>query len=473
MQHKEQYIWALLGRFLPLFIYLATTMILARFLTPEDFGKVGVLSIFFVVANALMDAGLGGSLVKEPSLTAVDCSTILVFNISVSHFLYLLLFLCAGAIERYFEIDGLSTVVRVLCLIFVINSWGLVPRSLLTRELRFKTLTIINIVGVVAAALSSVILALLKCGVFALVAYQLINGAVTVLLSIKYSQFKLSFRFSKESFKKLFSFGIFTTLATTIDTIYENIITFLFGKYLSVQDAGYLYQAKRLEEVPSQAVASTISNVSFPVLTKLREDRAGFVTESKNTFKIVILLLTPLLLCISLYSEEIIHIIYGDQWLDAAPYLSLLIFAAIFHVAEILNRTFIKSTCRVERLFIYTVIKRVVGIGLILSSLFLDASYILYGYIISTLIGFLVNAFALSQVSDIKFWTQIKDFFIMVVPGLVFYFLSLVFINANENILIDLSVTILFLLVYYFGILRIYGIDMWDWCNNYLKHFKR
>ena len=228
MQHTEKYIWALVGRFLPLFIYLVTTMILARFLTPDDFGKVGVLSIFFVVANALMDAGLGGSLIKEPKLSRIDCSTILVFNITVSHFLYFLLFFFAGTIERYLNIEGLSLIVRVLCLIFVINSWGLVPRSLLTKKLQFRELTIINVVSVLVAAISSVVLAALKCGVYALVAYQLINGALSVLLSFVYSKYRVSFMFSKDSFKRLISFGVFTSLATTIDSIYENIITFLF-----------------------------------------------------------------------------------------------------------------------------------------------------------------------------------------------------------------------------------------------------
>ena len=159
-------------------------MILARYLLPDDFGKVGALSVFFMVANALMDAGLGGSLVKEPNLTNTDCSTIFIFNFVVSVFLYVLIFLFSSKIELYFDSSGLSMVVRVLCLIFVINSLGLVPRSLLQRSLKFKQLTIINVISVFVAALVSVLLALYQFGVYALVAYQIVSAAIMVILSI-------------------------------------------------------------------------------------------------------------------------------------------------------------------------------------------------------------------------------------------------------------------------------------------------
>lgn len=472
MQHKGEYIWALVGRFLPLFIYLITTMVLARFLTPDDFGKVGALSIFFVVANALMDAGLGGSLVKEPYLSKVDCSTILVFNITISHFLYLILFFSSGIIEDYFDVEGLSLIVRILCLVFVINSWGLVPRSLLIRDLQFKTLSIVNIVGVSIAAISSVIFAFFNFGVYALVAYQILNSLFCVLLSILLSHYKLSFRFSWDSLRRLFSFGMFTTLATTIDTIYENLITFLFGKYLNMQEAGYLNQAKRLEEVPSQGATSTISSVSFPVLTKIRDDHEAFDKECMNIFKTVLLILIPLLFCISLFSKEIIWIVFGEQWLPAAPYLSLLIWAAIFHIAETLNRTFIKSSCRVELLFKYTIVKRLLGIGVILLLLMVDPKLILHGYIISTIIGFIVNAVILSSVSAIGFWKQISSFLSYMLPGVVFlglmFFIQFIFLDFGAQLLFCLTI----LSVYYLGILRLYNIEIFSFLSNYIKSNK-
>lgn len=469
MLHKSEYIWALIGRFFPLFIYLVTTMILARFLSPEDFGMIGVLSIFFMVANTLMDAGLGGSLVKEKQISKLDCSTIFVFNIAVSLFLYLLLFIFSSYIERYFETKGLATVVRIQCLIFIINAWGLVPRSLLTRSLRFRSITIINIASVSVAAVVSVIFAMLRFGVYALVAYQLVNATIIVLLSIKASRFSMNFQFSKNSLYRLLSFGIFTTLTTVIDTIYENLMTFLFGKYMNMKHAGYLSQAKRLEEAPSQSLAQTISNVAFPILTQIRNDGARFAQECKNTFKTIMLLTLPLLFTMSVFAEPIVRFVYGNLWLPVAPYLSLLIFAAVFHIAETLNRTFIKSTTQVERLFKYTVFKRIVGIIFIFISLIIETRLVLLGYILSTFIGFILNAHLLSHVSEVAIVSQLRLLGSVLLPNLIYYMImSFVFKNI-ELFPVHIIIAILLLGIYYLGGLRLYGINLLNVINRIMK----
>lgn len=460
MQHKSEYIWALIGRFIPLFIYLVTTMILARYLSPNDFGMVGVLSIFFIIANTIMDAGLGGSLVKEVKLSKIDCSTIFVFNLTVSLILYLLLFTISSSIEQYFNVEGLANVVKILCLIFIVNSWGLVPRSLLIRSLNFKKLTTINIISVIIASLASIAFAIMHFGVFALVIYQLAESLVKVILSIRASKFSISFSFSWISLKRLIPFGVFTTITTTIDTIYENLLTFLFGKYLNMQQAGYLSQAKRLEEVPSQSIAMTISNVAFPVLTHLRNNRLEFANECNNTFKTVLLLTIPLLFTMSIYSEIIIMLIYGPQWQPAAYYLKLLIFAAIFHLAETLNRSFIKSTTHVSSLLNYTIIKRALGISIIIICLMIEAKFILIGYIISTLIGFILNAYLLSCISEVKVWDQIKTLLLAILPNATYYLLMYFIFQYVQNIILQIIIGLTALSIYYIGILRLYGINL-------------
>ena len=370
MQHKSEYIWALIGRIVPMLIYLGTTMILARFLTPEDFGIVGVLSIFLMVAQTLMDAGLGGSLIKEKDISDIDCSTIFVFNIVVSIILYALIVIFADTIENYFTTPGLSLVVRILCSVFIINAFGMVPNSLLMRHLQFRIITIINISSVTIAATTAIVLVIYVRNVYALVAYQIVYAIFMVVLSAIASKYKWSLKFSLVSLRHLLPFGIFTTLANVIDTIYENLTTFFFGKYLNMQQAGYLSQAKRLEEVPSLSITQTINNVAFPVLNQLRNNHIAFAQECNETFKTIMLLILPLLAVLAVFSGPIILLVLGNQWTMAAPYLSLLVIAAIFRIAETLNRTFIKSTTKVQELFRYTLIKRIVGIAIIVFSLY-------------------------------------------------------------------------------------------------------
>lgn len=469
MQHKGEYIWALVGRLVPMIIYLGTTMVLARFLTPNDFGMVGVLSMFFMIARTLMDAGLGGSLIKEKEITDLDCSTIFVFNIVVSIVLYSLIFIFANTLENYFDVPGLNKVVKILCSVFIINSFGLVPFSLLTRNLQFRTITIVNIISVICASIVAIILALFKWGVYALVAYQLVNAFVIVVLSYKPSKFRPSLRFSIDSLRRLLPFGIFTTLTTTIDTIYENLTTFLFGKYLNMQQAGYLSQAKRLEEVPSQSVVQTITQVAFPVLNKLRDKENEFAEECTNTFKTVMLLILPLMVVLSIFSEPIVLLVFGKQWSAAAPYLSLLVFAAIFHIAETLNRTFIKSTTRVHELFKYTLLKRIIGIVIIFIFLYIKPLFALYGYILSTFIGYAINVFLLSRISNLTIISQLKVFIISLLPNLLIYIILISIHIFLESLVLEIVIGILLLIFYFFYILRLYKIDIISFIFKFIK----
>ena len=270
MKNKTAYIWGLIGRFAPQVIYLATTMILARFLTPDDFGQIGVLSVIFTVAYVLMDSGLGGSLIKEKDISDIDCSSIAFFNLCISVSIYALLFLLSDTLETYFEVEGLSNVIRVLGLVFPITAFGIVPRALLNRNLQFKKVSENLILAVILAATVSIIIAILGGGVYALVSYQLANNLIIVILNSIALKYHFSIKFSLSSLKRLLPFGITTSIITVVDTVYENILTTFTGKYMNIQEAGYLYQAKRLEESLTQSIATTIGSVSFPIMTRLK-----------------------------------------------------------------------------------------------------------------------------------------------------------------------------------------------------------
>jgi len=281
-----------------------------------------------------------------------------------------------------------------------------------------------------------------------------------VILSIKPSGFVFSFQFSRNSLFRLMPFGIYTTLTSAIDAIYENLITFLFGKYLNMQQAGFLYQAKRLEEVPSQSVVQTISNVAFPVLTKIRTNANEFANECNATFKNVLLLVLPVLFTLSVFSEPTMVLVFGDQWKPAAPYLSLLIYAAIFHMAETLNRTFIKSTTQVNLLFKYTMIKRILGIGVIFICLFIEPRIVLYGYIVSTFIGYVLNVHLLSKISEMTISKQLTSFGLVLLPNVIYFLFMSLLTNCVDALYLQLAFCLLSLFVYYFVILRIYGINI-------------
>lgn len=449
MQNKSAYLWSLIGRIVPQAIYLGTTMILARFLSASDFGILGILSVFLMVANTLLDAGFGGSLVNEKNLTKDDCSTVFTFSLGMSFLLYIIMYIAAPFLESFYSAKGLTVIIRILCLIFPIQAFALVPSSLLVKQLQFKRLTVIRIVAIICASALSVLYAYYNRNVYALVIYQLCQAfVISVCVNIN-SSFKLQFLFKKESFDRLFSFGLFTTLANIIDTIYENLLAMIFGKAVSVQEAGYLSQAKRIEEISTQTVTQTINSTSFPILSKKKNAIVEFTDEASSIFSFSILMITPLMLVLSLFSEPIIVLLFGKEWSNAAFYLSLLSVAGVFIIMETLNRTFIKSLGEVTVLFRVTLIKRAIGIVILIVCLLIDVKWILYGYILSSIIAYLINQTVYCKIIHMPLFQSVFETLFLLIPSLLFYVVSKIFLSLIVAQYIQVLIIVLLLCLYY------------------------
>lgn len=467
MRNVSAYIWSFTGRFGSQLLYLITSMVLARILTPEDFGMIGVLSVVFSVATTLIDSGLAGALMLEKELTKKNLGTIFVFNLVVSVVLYLCLFFSAPLIEDFYQTDGLAPLSRILGLVFIINAIGIVPHSTLTYHLRFKELSLTTLAGVVIASSVSILLASLGIGVYALVAYQLISALVKTIVCNLICHYHITICFDLESFKRMWRFGIFTTITSIIDSIYQNLISAIFGKYVSIAEAGYVSQAKKLEETSSSTLITTINSTTFPILSKLKDDKERFVFESKNLIQKVPLIIAPILLLLCVYSHEVISIVYGKEWIAAAPYLSYLTIAGFFMMVESINRSFIKSLGKVEQLFNYTIAKRFVGVTIMLVCAMLwSVEMILVGFIISSFIGYIVNSFLYSKITGQNLRTVIANSlycFIYLFPLAVVLYIT--YFQAR-NVYVSIVINGLVIITYYLFAIRLAGINIFIYIRN-------
>ena len=468
MKNIKSYFWGLLARFAPQGIYLVTTMILARFIAPEDFGMIGVLAVIFTVANILLDSGLGGSLIKEKEITRLDCSTIGTFNIIVGILIYIILFLFSNTIEAYFAISGLSNVVRAISIVFPITALGIVPQSLLKRSLEFKKLFISSIVSVILASLTAIFIAVRGGGVYALVSYQITVNLVLVICNFIFTRYRLSFRMSLINLKRLFPFGFFTSIVTIVDTVYENIMTMLTGKFLNVQTAGYLYQAKRLEETMSSSLAMAVGIVAFPVLTRMKDNLDEFVSEAQSTLKTITHLVFPILITVSIYSKEILVILFGKKWIPSAPYLRVLMICGLFILVEQLYLSFIKALGRVKSLAYITLAKRAAGLAILIAALAVSPDILVYAYLVSTIIGFVVNLSLFSHLTKKSVYPYIKELVITIIPMVVYFFMAYCIMN-QVGLIATIITSLVFLSFYYLIYLKYRGIDLLNFFNLKFK----
>lgn len=454
MQNKKSYIFNLAGRIIPQTLYLITTVILSRFLSPADFGAVGVLTVFVSLASTLSDSGFGGSLIKENNVTPIDYSTVFVFNLSVSLILYLGLCLFAGHIQSYYQYEGLSNYIYILCSVFVIRSIGIVPRTILTRNLKFNYIASISIISVLCACVLSIVSGAKGWGAYALIVYQIAYALLETFISVIVTKYKILFRFNIDSFKKLFSFSLFTTLCNVIDSIYENLLTNLFGKYSGMDAAGYYSQASKLENASTNSIVQSLNSVSFPILTRKKDNIEKFIGEA-NSIKInFVELIFPFICIIIVYSKEIIDFLYGNEWIGSAIYLKMLMFVGIFYILENLDRNNIKSLGYARGLFIITIIKRSIGIGVIILSLTISPFTMLYGFILSTAIGYLFNKWLFCKYIDYSFWKNLKKDIKILSAPMLFLIVCIMIKYICNSINISVLLTFIVSSVYYYCILK-------------------
>lgn len=470
MQNKKAYLWGLLSRFAPQAIYLLTTLILARFVTPDAFGTIGVLAVIFTVANILLDSGLGGSLIKEKDISDIDCSSISLFNVVVSLTIYLILFFTSTYIQDYFNIEGLANVVKTISIVFPITAIGIVPLTLLKRNLQFDRIFISSISGVILASIVAIIIAVLGGDIYALVAYQIIVNLVNVILNFAFSKYKLSIKFSYSSLKRLIPFGFFTSVVSIVDTIYENIMTMLTGKFLNVQTAGYLYQAKRLEETTSTSAAMAVGIVAFPILTKLKDDLCVFRTECIKTLDTISLIAFPLLIVVSIFSEEVIILLFGKQWVLSASYLKVLMICGIFILTEQLMLSFIKSLGKVDRLMYFTLVKRIIGLSVLLATLLLDANLLVYGYLITTVIGCAFNVLLYSVLTKQHMCKVYAHILNNMLPSIfIFIIYQIIDTYLCVGLYIRIFIVAIFMCTYYMLYLRVRGINIVNIVKSFME----
>ena len=460
MERKGQYIWSLLGRFLPSVIFLFATIIMARILTPRDFGLVGVLAILFTVAGALTDAGLGGSLIKEKTLSDIDCCTIFNFNIIISVALYIIFFSFADYIEAYFNMPQLSFVTRLLSLSFVINAFSLVPKALMMRNLQFKALCIISVGATIIASLTSIVAAYCGMGVYSLVLYYLVSYFINSIFCFVYGHFNYSISFSKDSFKRLIPFGLFTSISTVIDTIYENILSSMFGKVMGATTAGHFYQAKKTEESITSSLASSVGLVAFPVLAKLRDDKDKFIKESRSVMLTITGMLFPVIGLLSVYSKEIIILLYGNQWLESVFFFRMLMYAGCFMIVENLNRSFIKSLGLGKELFYVALLKRIIGILLLFIVAFLNKSFLIHTYIFCSFLGYLINQIFVSSNVGTHAYREIFCLLKVFIPNIILLLLFYGICMLIHNYIFEGLIDFVMLLLYYYLYLPQIGIRL-------------
>lgn len=384
-------------------------IVLARLLMPEDFGLIGMLSIFLAITQSFIDSGMGSGLVQKNNRTDVDFSTVFVFNFAVSILFYLVLFFTAPLIADFYNMPQLLPITRILTIIIVINSLAVVQRSRLTINIDFKVFAKVNVVSVILGGILGVFFAYNGYGVWALVIQYISAATVSVMMLWWLSHWKPSIVFSKGSFKELFGFGSNLLVAGLYASAFQNIYNITIGKIYSASDLGFYTRAKSFAEMSSGTVTSILHQVTYPILASLQDDKERLVSVYSRLIRMTSFFIFPVMTLLALLADPLIRLLLGEKWVPVIVLLQWMCFARMFYPISGINMNILNAIGRSDLFLKVDLSKMPLMIITLIITIPLGVKVIIIGHVITTFISFFINAYMPGKLFGYGALAQLKD----------------------------------------------------------------
>ncbi|MFI3238967.1 MAG: lipopolysaccharide biosynthesis protein [Bacteroidales bacterium] len=433
--------WSFCERFGVLFIQFVANIVLARLLTPDDYGVIGILLVFTTLSQVFIDAGFGAALIQKKNPSKEDYSTVFFINIIIAVLCYLVLFFSSDFISIYFEKPQLSILLQVIGIIVISDAFTTVQNNILIKTLNFKRIANIKIIVAVISSIASIIAAFNGLGIWSLVILYSLNSIIKTILMWVLSDWKPSLIFSKESFHKLFGFGSKLLLASLLSEGYRGLQSIIIGRHLSVRELGFFTQARQLENVPVSSIIAVVNQVTFPIFAQLQETKEQLNSALKRCFQLLGFINFPAMILLSIVAKPLFMFLYGEAWLESAPYFQgLCLGFGLLLVIHNTNLSILKAAGKSGIVLKLEIIKKFIGVILIFLLIHLGVMGLIIALAINSFIEFFINGYCTGKETGFGIKEQIKVllpiFLHATIIGAIVYFIPSVIDLSNTLILL-------------------------------------
>lgn len=424
------FIWNAIEKFSGHFVSLVIGVTLARILTPEDFGLMGMLVIFTSVATAFIDSGMGSGLIQKSNKSEKDYSTVFLFNLIVATCMYLLLFFLAPLVAEFYKEERLTNLLRIISLNLLIDSFVSIQRLKLNIDLNFKALAKVNLSSNVLSGIIAIFFAYHGLGYWVLAIQLLLARVFNLIFYLILANWKYSFVFSNDSFRELFSFGSKILFAGLYAQIFRNVYYVFIGKFYSSDNLGYYTRSVEMVELGSGTITSVIQQVTYPLLASLKSDKDRMISIFSRVIRMSSFINFPAIVLLSVLAEPIVLILLTDKWASVVPLLQWMAFARIFFPMSALNLNLLNANGRSDLFLKVDLSKTPIAIVAILITIPLGIKAMVIGHMVTSFLAFFINAYmpgklfgfgALKQLNEIKY--IVLNSFLMAMVVLIIFLL--------------------------------------------------
>lgn len=384
-------------------------LVLARLLTPVEFGILGMLTIFIAISNSFVDSGFSNALIRKNDAKAIDYNTVFYFNLIVGVGCYILLFIASPAISRFFREPQLLSVTRVLGLVLIINALSIIQRTQFVKKIDFKTQTKVSVISSLSSGSIGIGMAFAGYGIWSLVGQQLSRQFFNTLFLWIYSKWRPVWEFSWKSFHEMFNFGSKLLLSGLLETIYQNIYYLIIGRFYSASQLGQYTRAEQFNAIFSSNLTTVVQRVSYPVLTSIQDEQQRLRETYRKVIKMTMLVTFACMLGLAATAKPLILLLIGEKWLPAVIYLQIICFSGMLYPLHAINLNILQVKGRSDIFLKLEIIKKCIGIVPIMVGIFYGIEFMLFAGVFTSIIAYILNSYYSSQLISYSTWAQIKD----------------------------------------------------------------
>lgn len=401
--------WSAVDNVVQYSVSFIVSIVLARLLSPDDYGLLGIIVIFTTICSSLINGGFTNALIRKKEVSDDDYNTTFIVNLGMSVLLYAVIFVCSPLIAEFFGREELVSLTRVSSVGMIIGALAIVQQTRLTKRIDFKTQTKITLIASLISGVVGIVMAVLGFGVWSLVAQSLTSQSLRTILLWFYNRWVPILRFSVKSFKDLFGFGWKMMVSHLIDNVWKELYQVVVGRYYSPATLGQYTRAKQFSQLFSSNITTVIQRVSFPVLSGIQDDRDRMVSAYRRLIKMTMFITANCMFFLGAVSEPLIYCLIGPKWHEAATYLPLICIAGSLYPLHAINLNMLQVQGRSDLFLGLEIVKKAIAIGPLVVGAVVGIIPMLYTNLLVGIISFFLNSYYSGRLLGYTCWMQIKD----------------------------------------------------------------
>lgn len=467
----KNFIWRFAERCGAQLVTFIVSIVLARILAPEDYGKIALITVFTTILQVFVDSGLGTALIQKKNADELDFSSVFYFNFVVCIILYIGMFLAAPFIAQFYNDLSLTPIIRVISLTIIISGVKGIQQSYVSKNMLFKRFFYSTLGGTIFSAALGIGMAWAGAGVWAIVAQQLSNTAIDTLIlwiTVKWRPKKM---FSWKRLKSLLSFGWKMLVSSLLETVYTNIRSLIIGRMYSSSDLAFYNQGDKLPNVIVNNINTSIDSVLLPTLAEEQDDRERVKNMTRRAIKVSTYIMAPLMMGLAFCATSIVELILTEKWLPCVPFLQIFCITYMFYPVHTANLNAIKAMGRSDLFLKLEIAKKIVGMILLLSTMWFGVMAMAYSLLVSMITSMIINSWPNRELLKYSFKEQMIDIFpsivLAVAMGIVVSFVDKLGFSSVLTLLIQVPTGAI---IYLIGS-KLLHLDSFEYLLEIIKSF--